>query len=260
MKLVDRYRPAGRHAGGQQHGLEELVPEIKGRVDAQSEVDSRVTIQAGAEIVHSINPRAGDHREKTRIVNSYVGPFTSIYHDVVVENCEIERSIVLENSALKDIGVRVQDCLSGGTCWFPERVPPGHSSSTWATIAGRVGLTADRWETRSQGAGAKQETHEEYPVTWWRRVHWQRVCPPYDRPVSRLQYCRLRQADYAGNLDNLLPVHDSPRYAFVRGDIADRAAVGEAIKAHQSTRSSTSRRKRTSIGASLPRMRSCIPM
>jgi dTDP-glucose 4,6-dehydratase len=38
---------------------------------------------------------------------------------------------------------------------------------------------------------------------------------------------------YAGNLDNLLPVHDSPRYAFVRGDIADRAAVGEAIKAHQ---------------------------
>lgn len=38
---------------------------------------------------------------------------------------------------------------------------------------------------------------------------------------------------YAGNLDNLLPVHDSPRYAFVRGDIADRAAVEEAIKAHQ---------------------------
>ncbi len=38
---------------------------------------------------------------------------------------------------------------------------------------------------------------------------------------------------YAGNLDNLLSVHDSPRYAFVRGDIADRVAVEGAIKAHQ---------------------------
>jgi glucose-1-phosphate thymidylyltransferase len=93
--------------------LEELVPEIKGRVDAQSEVDSRVTIQAGAEIVHSIIRGPAIIGEKTRIVNSYVGPFTSIYHDVVVENCEIERSIVLENSALKDIGVRVQDSLIG---------------------------------------------------------------------------------------------------------------------------------------------------
>lgn len=93
--------------------LEELVPEIMGSVDAQSEVDSRVTIQAGAEIVHSIVRGPAIIGENTRIVNSYVGPFTSIYHDVVVENCEIERSIVLENSALKDIGVRVQDSLIG---------------------------------------------------------------------------------------------------------------------------------------------------
>lgn len=32
---------------------------------------------------------------------------------------------------------------------------------------------------------------------------------------------------YAGNLENLLAVTDHPRYAFVRGDIADRAAVEE---------------------------------
>ncbi len=93
--------------------LEELVPEIKGNVDAQSEVDSRATIQAGAEIIHSTIRGPAIIGENTRIVNSYVGPFTSIYHDVVIENCEIERSIVLENSMLKDIGVRVQDSLIG---------------------------------------------------------------------------------------------------------------------------------------------------
>lgn len=37
---------------------------------------------------------------------------------------------------------------------------------------------------------------------------------------------------YAGNPDNLLPVKENPRYRFVMGDIADREAVGEALKAH----------------------------
>jgi dTDP-glucose 4,6-dehydratase len=36
---------------------------------------------------------------------------------------------------------------------------------------------------------------------------------------------------YAGNLDNLLPVAEDPRYTFVRGDICDRAAVDAAIDA-----------------------------
>ncbi len=35
---------------------------------------------------------------------------------------------------------------------------------------------------------------------------------------------------YAGNLDNLLPISDEPAYQFVRGDIADRAAVQAVFK------------------------------
>ena len=38
---------------------------------------------------------------------------------------------------------------------------------------------------------------------------------------------------YAGNLDNLLEVNSDPRYAFVRGDICDRATVEKAVKDHQ---------------------------
>ena len=51
--------------------------------------------------------------ENTRIVNSYIGPFTSIYHDVVVENSEIEHSMVLEHSHITDVGTRIQDSLIG---------------------------------------------------------------------------------------------------------------------------------------------------
>jgi dTDP-glucose 4,6-dehydratase len=38
---------------------------------------------------------------------------------------------------------------------------------------------------------------------------------------------------YAGNLDNLLPAQDNPRYHFVLGDICDRDAVESAIREHQ---------------------------
>ena len=49
----------------------------------------------------------------TRLVNAYVGPFTSIYHHCVVENAEISRSIVLENSQIRNINRRIEDSLIG---------------------------------------------------------------------------------------------------------------------------------------------------
>ncbi len=38
---------------------------------------------------------------------------------------------------------------------------------------------------------------------------------------------------YAGNLSNLLKVHDDPRYRFVKGDIADKHTLAEAIRSHR---------------------------
>jgi glucose-1-phosphate thymidylyltransferase len=93
--------------------LEELKPELQGFVDRDSQVDSRVTVQPGAEIINSTIRGPAIIGENTRIVNSYIGPFTSVYHHVTIENCEVERSIVLDHSVMRDIGVRVQDSLIG---------------------------------------------------------------------------------------------------------------------------------------------------
>jgi glucose-1-phosphate thymidylyltransferase len=93
--------------------LEELEPRIEGYVDRDSEVDGRVTIEKGAEIVNSIIRGPTIIGENTRIANAYVGPFTSIYHDCLVQDSEIERSIVLEHSVLKSLPARVQDSLIG---------------------------------------------------------------------------------------------------------------------------------------------------
>ncbi len=93
--------------------LEELEPKIEGFVDRDSQVDSRVTIESGAEIINSVIRGPTSIGENARIINSYVGPFTSIYHDVLIQNSEIERSIVLENSVIKDVPGRIQDSLIG---------------------------------------------------------------------------------------------------------------------------------------------------
>ena len=102
--------------------LEELEPKIEGFVDRDSQVDSRVTVESGAEIINSVVRGPTIIGENTRIINSYVGPFTSIYHDVIIQNSEIERSIVLESSVIQDAPARIEDSLIG------RNVELGHSS------------------------------------------------------------------------------------------------------------------------------------
>ncbi len=93
--------------------LEELTPTVDGYVDRDSEVDSRVTVEQGAEIINSVVRGPAIIGKNTRIVNAYVGPFTSIYHHCLVENAEISRSIVLEHSQIRNITRRIEDSLIG---------------------------------------------------------------------------------------------------------------------------------------------------
>lgn len=93
--------------------LEELEYTVEGYVDRDSKVGRRVKVERGAEIINSIVRGPTIIGENTRIINSYIGPYTSIYHDVVVENSEIEHSMILNNSVIKDIEGRIQDSLIG---------------------------------------------------------------------------------------------------------------------------------------------------
>jgi glucose-1-phosphate thymidylyltransferase len=93
--------------------LEEMEAKVEGYVDRDSKLHGRVIVQPGAEIVNSVVRGPAIIGEHTRIVNSYVGPFTSIYHHCLVEHSEIEHSIVLENSKIIDIPQRIEDSLIG---------------------------------------------------------------------------------------------------------------------------------------------------
>jgi glucose-1-phosphate thymidylyltransferase len=93
--------------------LEEIKYGIDGYVDRESTVGRRVKIERGAEIINSVIRGPSIIGENARIVNSYIGPFTSVNHGVLIEDSEIEHSVILENSHVKDIGTRIQDSLIG---------------------------------------------------------------------------------------------------------------------------------------------------
>ena len=93
--------------------LDGLEPRNEGVVSADSQVIGKVVIEAGAQIVNSVIRGPAIIGERSRIENSYVGPFTSIYYGVEIKNSEIEHSIVLENSKILDAPVRIEDSLIG---------------------------------------------------------------------------------------------------------------------------------------------------
>jgi glucose-1-phosphate thymidylyltransferase len=93
--------------------LEELDYVIDGYVDRDSTVGRRVTVERGAEIINSVVRGPAIIGENSRIINSYVGPFTAISHHVTLENAEIEHSMVLDNSTIRNIESRIQDSLIG---------------------------------------------------------------------------------------------------------------------------------------------------
>ena len=82
-------------------------------IDEKSTVDTRVILQKGAKIINSVVRGPTIIGENAIIENSYIGPFTSIYHDVQVKNSEIERSILLEKSRVEDLDVIMRDSLIG---------------------------------------------------------------------------------------------------------------------------------------------------
>jgi glucose-1-phosphate thymidylyltransferase len=93
--------------------LDELEYRAPMKVPPDSEVDGKVVIEPGVEISSSTIRGPAIIGEGTRIIEAYIGPYTSIYHHCLIQNAEIERSIVLENSCLRDVDQRIEDSLIG---------------------------------------------------------------------------------------------------------------------------------------------------
>jgi glucose-1-phosphate thymidylyltransferase len=93
--------------------LDGLTAAVEGYVDRDSQLIGKVIVEKGAEIINSTIRGPAIIGEETRIINAYIGPFSSIYHHCVIEGSEVEHSIVLEHSVIRDLPHRLEDSLIG---------------------------------------------------------------------------------------------------------------------------------------------------
>lgn len=93
--------------------LETIESQNQGFVDAESSLSGRVVIEKGAEVINSTIRGPAIIGERSRIVNAYLGPFTAIYHDVLIENSEIEHSIIMEECKIRNVDHRIEDSVIG---------------------------------------------------------------------------------------------------------------------------------------------------
>jgi glucose-1-phosphate thymidylyltransferase len=93
--------------------LEYQEPRIAGEVDAESEIEGRVVLEAGAKLIRSRVRGPAIIGANAVIEESYIGPYTSIGPDALVHASEVEHSIVLERARITDVGVRIESSILG---------------------------------------------------------------------------------------------------------------------------------------------------
>ncbi len=92
--------------------LETLEPNVAGKIDETSQVDGKVVIEKGAELVNSHVRGPAIVGENTRLLDTYVGPFTAIARDCEIIDAELDHSVILEGCRI--VGVhRLTDSLLG---------------------------------------------------------------------------------------------------------------------------------------------------
>ena len=92
--------------------LERLEPLNEGKVDEASQIEGRVVIQAGAEVIRSTVRGPAIIGEGTTVTDSYIGPFTAVHRGCEITGSEVEHSVVLEESRIIEAG-RIIDSLIG---------------------------------------------------------------------------------------------------------------------------------------------------
>lgn len=93
--------------------LESIEGKMDGKVDEASKINGQVVVEKGTVIHNSIIRGPAIIGEGCEIVDSYIGPFTSIQRKCKIVKTELEHSIVLEGSEIQDVGSRIDGSLIG---------------------------------------------------------------------------------------------------------------------------------------------------
>ena len=92
--------------------LESVEPAQRGTVDDASELIGRVVIEDGAQVAGSRVVGPVIIGARSRVTDSYIGPFTSVAQDCAIVDSEIEYSIVLRGASIGGVR-RIEASLIG---------------------------------------------------------------------------------------------------------------------------------------------------
>ena len=92
--------------------LETLEPRVDGTVDEHSQLDGRVVVEAGAQVIRSTVRGPAIIGKDTVVIDSFVGPFSAIDARCRIEHSEVEHSVIMAGSSIIDIP-RIEDSLIG---------------------------------------------------------------------------------------------------------------------------------------------------
>ncbi len=93
--------------------LDRIARRVDGELDAASSCEGRVVIEAGAVLERSTVRGPAIIGAGARLVDAYVGPYSAIGAGCVIERAEVEHSILLEGSSVRDLDARVESSLLG---------------------------------------------------------------------------------------------------------------------------------------------------
>ncbi len=93
--------------------LEDLERSIAVELDDASRVEGRVAIEQGAVLERAVIRGPVSIAAGARIVDSYVGPYTSIGEGVEVIGSEVEHSILLAGASVRNLPARIEASLLG---------------------------------------------------------------------------------------------------------------------------------------------------
>jgi len=93
-----------------------VLDTIEARVDGElidSQVDGRVVVEAGARLERTVVRGPAVIGAGVRLTDCYVGPYTAIGADCVIERAEVEHSILLEGCSVIGLEGRMESSLLG---------------------------------------------------------------------------------------------------------------------------------------------------
>ncbi len=93
--------------------LDVIAPATRGEVDGDSSIEGRVVLEEGARLVRSAVRGPAIIGRGALIEDAYIGPYSAISAGCVVVRAEVEHSILLEGSEIRDLDARVESSLIG---------------------------------------------------------------------------------------------------------------------------------------------------